>query len=307
MIPAVARTESTLGRWRTKLLKRIEPYILLAPALVFVVSLCVYPLVRMIQMSTHSMRFGESLYGTEFVGLANYAELLTSDGFWHSAKLSLVFTIVCLGTELILGMAIALLLNQKIAGRSLITACLIIPMVLMPSMVGMTWRLYFSFHGIVNWFIEVFGGTPLNWFSPELALPAAMIVDIWESTPFFILVLLAGLQSLPRDPFDAARVDGASPWQVLRYLILPMMGPLIIITSLLRLMDLMRLFDVIFTMFGGGPGNATETLPLNIYVVTSLRRNVGLGMAGSVMLILVTLVAAVGLVILLRRMRGVES
>ena len=297
------RSGATLYRMR-----RLQPYLLLAPALVFVVGLSAYPVVQMVQMSTRSLRFGQTLGTARPIGLGNYADLLASADFWHAAKLSLVFMVVCLAVELLLGMAIALLLNnQRIVGRSVITACLIIPQVLMPSMLGMTWRLYFAHEGIVNYFIQLLGGTPLNWYSPQLALPAVMVVDIWEWTPFFVLVLLAGLQSLPQEPFDAARVDGASPWQILRYIILPMMAPLMIIASLLRMMDLMRLFDVVFAMYGGGPGNATETLPLHIYVVTMLRRNVGMGLAGSIMLIVLTLIAAVGLVMLLRRMRRPEE
>jgi multiple sugar transport system permease protein len=175
---------------------------------------------------------------------------------------------------------------------------LIIPIVVMPSMVGMIWHLYFNYDGIINFLVETLIGTRYNWYGADLALLAVIIVDIWEWTPFFVLILLAGLQALPREPFEAARVDGASSWQIFRYVTLPMMAPLILTATILRLMDILRIFDVIFAMFAGGPGNATNTLPLYIYRVTMIARNIGRGSAASIMLIILI----VGLSFLLVRM-----
>jgi multiple sugar transport system permease protein len=113
-----------------------------------------------------------------------------------------------------------------------------------------------------------------------------MIVDIWEWTPFFMLIFLAGFQALPTEPFEAAKVDGASGWQVLRYLTLPLMAPLILTVSILRLMDILRIFDVIYVITGGGPGSATVTLPILVWRETMIARNIGRGSAVAVMLII---------------------
>jgi multiple sugar transport system permease protein len=160
----------------------------------------------------------------------------------------------------------------------------------MPSMVGMVWRLYFSFDGLVNFFLQTLTGVKLNWYGPDLALLAVIIVDIWEWTPFFVLILLAGLQALPHDPFEAARVDGASRWQSFWLITVPLMGPLLLTTIILRLMDVLRLFDVIFVMFSGGPGSATTTLPLYVYRTTLVAERLGRGSAASILLIMMIVV-----------------
>lgn len=170
-------------------------------------------------------------------------------------------------------------------------------------MVGLFWKLYFSYDGFVNFFIETVFNAKLNWYSTELALPAVILVDIWEWTPFYVLVLLAGLQTLPREPYEAAIVDGASSWQVLRYLTLPMMAPLILTATILRLMDVLRIFDVVYTMFAGGPGSATNTIPLFIYRTTMISRNVGRGSATSIMLMIIISSLTLLLIQLIERIR----
>ena len=132
---------------------------------------------------------------------------------------------------------------------------------------------------------------------------AVILVDIWEWTPFFILILLAGLQTLPVEPFEAARVDGASRWQSFAHLTLPMMLPLILTTLILRFMDVLRLFDVIFVMFSGGPGTATTTLPLYVYRTTLVQRDVGRGSAASIMLIIIIVALTVILIKLRERIK----
>ena len=274
-------------RTRTALLS----YSLILPAFLVVFALAAYGCFWLVRMSLVEMAFGAPWDRATWVGLDNYRWLLLSEHstFWESVRITALYMVGTLLPELVLGMTLALLLNQKILGRSLYTAILLIPLVVMPAMVGMVWRLYFSYDGLVNFFVESLFGTKLNWYGPQLALPAVIIVDIWEWTPFFVLILLAGLQALPQEPFEAARVDGASAWQVFRYVTLPMLSPVILTAAILRLMDILRIFDVIYAMFGGGPGRATTTLPLYIYRLTMVARNVGRGSAVSVMLILIIL------------------
>ncbi|HOG47656.1 MAG TPA: sugar ABC transporter permease [Anaerolineae bacterium] len=279
---------------------RVAPYALILPAFLVVFALAAYSCYWLVRMSGAEWSFGATWEKATPVGLENYRWLLfdRNSTLWESLRITAVFLVTTLVGELVIGFALALLLNAQIVGRSIYTAILIIPMVVMPSMVGMVWRLYFSFDGLINFFCETLFRVKLNWYGTSLALPAVIIVDIWEWTPFFVLIFLAGLQSLPREPYEAAIVDGASSWQILRKLTIPMLAPLILTATILRFMDILRIFDVIFVMFGGGPGTATTTLPLYIYRLTMVARNVGRGSAASVMLIILI----VGLTYLLIRL-----
>lgn len=283
----------------------IIPYSLILPAFLVVFALAAFSVFWLVRMSLSRWAFGAPWEQAVSVGLENYRWLLFDQHttFWESVRITGIYVAGTLGPELLIGLGLALLLNSKIIGRSIYTAILIIPIVVMPSMVGMVWRLYFSYDGLVNFFIETLFGTKLNWYGSKLALPAVILVDIWEWTPFFILILLAGLQALPREPFEAAKVDGASAWQMFRHVTLPMMAPLIMTATILRFMDVLRIFDVVFAMFGGGPGTATTTLPLYVWRTTMVARNLGRGSAVSVMLIIVIVATTFLLVRMFERVK----
>lgn len=285
--------------------KVIIPYLLLLPAFAVVFVLALYTCFWLVRMSLMEWSFGAPWERAKWIGLDNYLWLLFNQAtpLWNSIRITAFYVIGTILVELVLGLGLALLLNGKIVGRSFYTAILIIPIVVMPSMVGMFWRLYFSFDGLVNFFVESLFGLKLNWYGPELALPAVMIVDIWEWTPFFILIFLAGLQALPQEPFEAAIVDGASSIQMFRFVTFPLMAPLILTATILRLMDSLRIFDVIFVMFGGGPGSATTTLPILVYRLTMVARNLGRGSSVSIMLIILIVGLSVLLVRLFQRVR----
>lgn len=282
---------------------QLLPYSLILPAFCVVFVLAVLSFVWLTRMSLLRWTFGVPLSEANWAGLDNYRWLLFNEHstFRDSVGLTAVYIAGTLIPELFIGFGLALLLNRQIVGRSIYTAILIIPIVVMPSMVGLFWRLYFSYDGLVNFFIETLFSTKLNWYGPKLALPAVMIVDIWEWTPFFVLILLAGLQALPKEPYDAAVVDGASNLQLFRHITLPLMMPLLLTATLLRLMDLLRIFAVIFVMFGGGPGDATTTLPIYVYKVTMVMQNVGRGSAASIMLIILIVTLTFILIRLLER------
>ncbi len=267
----------------------LVPAVLILPAFAVVFTIAAYSAFSLFQLSTVKLTFGEPFRNAEAVGFENYQWLLTNQHstFWATLRVTVTYLLGTLIPELLLGFAIALLLNRKMRGNSLFTAVLIIPIVLMPSMVGLIGRLYFSYDGLVNYFFDILTGIRHNWYGKDLALLAVILVDVWEWTPFFILILLAGLQTLPVEPFEAARVDGASRWQSFTLITLPLMLPLILTTLILRFMDVLRLFDVIFVMFAGGPGTTTTTLPLYVYRTTLVQRDVGRGSAASVMLIVI--------------------
>lgn len=294
--------------WRGRKPDWLVPALLILPAFVVVFALAAYSAVWLLQLSLVDLTFGEPFRNAEWVGFEQYRWLLTNEHstFWASVRVTVLYLAGTLIPELLIGFAIALLLNRKMRGNSLFTAVLIIPIVLMPSMVGMIGRLYFNYDGLVNFFFESLTGIRHNWYGAQLALWAVVIVDIWEWTPFFILILLAGLQTLPVEPYEAARVDGASRWQSFVHLTLPLMLPLVLTTLILRFMDVLRLFDVIFVMFGGGPGTSTTTLPLYVYRNTLVLRNVGRGSAASIMLIII-IVSLTVILIKLRERIQVEA
>jgi multiple sugar transport system permease protein len=176
-------------------------------------------------------------------------------------------------------------------------------MVLMPAMVAMVWRLYFNYEGLVNWAIGLLSIDPVNWFSTDHALKAVIITDVWQWTPFFALLLIAGLQNVPRELTEAAEVDGASPLQLFARVKLPLLAPLIIIASTLRVMELIRQFDLAFIMFGGGPGKATEIMPLAVFRTTVQRLESGVGSALSIFLIIIVMAVALLFIHLMKRYR----
>jgi multiple sugar transport system permease protein len=240
------------------------PLLLLAPALFVLLSLSIYPLIYSISVSFQT----ETAGGIEW-GLKNFTRLL-SDNFFLTALLhTLVFAVSALILEFSIGLALALLLNGQIRGRGFFRAALLVPMMLPTVVVGVVWRLMLNSNfGAINGTLKRFGlnTEALTWTaSPRLAFLSVIAVDVWQWTPFVFLVLLAGLQAIPQEPYEAALIDGSNRWQTFRHVTLPLLKPAILIALLLRTMDLLRVFDQIFILTEGGPGFATETISLYIY------------------------------------------
>ena len=201
-----------------------------------------------------------------FIGFKNYVQMVTEDkNFWHGLKLTLTYTVVAVSIEFIIGFIIASLLNQKLKLVGLFRILLILPMVITPVVIGLTWRILYSpTFGLINYFLSLFGIQGKAWVADaQTALWAVIFVDVWQWTPFMFLMIYAGLQSLPTEPFDAALVDGASTIQTLRYITLPLLKNIIVLAVIFRSIDAFFAFDIIFMLTKGGPGTATQTL--NIY------------------------------------------
>jgi multiple sugar transport system permease protein len=237
---------------------------MLAPSLVLLLGVSVFPLAYSFDISLYSFRFG-SPFG--FVGLGNYVHLFRDPEFWGALWRTAAFTFFAVAIELLLGLALALLVSGEFVLKSVFRTIFMLPMVVTPVIVGITFRFIFTSDlGIVSYLTRRIFGTQFNFLStPALALPAVVVVNVWEWTSFMFLVLLAGLSSLPTEPFEAARVDGASPWQIFRDFTLPMLRPVILLAILIRTMDAFTTFDSIFILTGGGPGTSTETLSLYVY------------------------------------------
>lgn len=261
--------------------------LLLTPALAVLVGLSIYPLVYSIAISLQIQTSAGMTWGA-----GNFIRL-GSDGFFLTALIhTFVFAAAALVVEFTLGLGLALLLNQQIRGRGIFRATLLMPMMLPTVVVGVVWRLMLNPNfGAINGTLKRFGVNTdgLTWTaSPRLAFLSIIAVDVWQWTPFVFLVLLAGLQAIPQEPYEAALIDGSSAWQTFRHITLPLLKPAILIALLLRTMDLLRVFDQIFILTEGGPGFATETVSLYIYRTAFRFFDFGYAAAMSFVLLILT-------------------
>lgn len=240
---------------------------------------------------------------TSPVGLRNYQTILSDPVFYESLVNTLIYTVGAVGIEFMLGLAIALLLNMDVPGVRLVRAIVISPWTLSAVVVGLVWRMMFHANfGIVNYSLSLFGipmGS-INWLSdPNLAKASVVVGDVWQNTPFVALLLLSGLQMLPQEPYEAARVDGANPWQTLTMITLPMLKPAILAVVVFRLIFALREFTIPWTMTSGGPGTSTQVLSMYLYRRVFVSFDFGGGAAVGVILLALTVVLSY---LLVRRM-----
>lgn len=224
----------------------------------------IFPIVFTIYLSLNdwNMLSGGAI---TFVGLRNYAEMLANKRFWSAVIRTIYFTVLAVGLETILGVAVALVLERKFVGKGVAKLILLLPMVTTPVAIGLAWTLFYEpTIGLANYVLRTFGLPASNWIASNTAvIPSLAVVDIWEWTPMIALISMAGLASLPAEPFESAMVDGASAFQRLRHITLPLLGSTIIVAIVLRGIEGLKTFDIIYVMTAGGPGQASETL--NIY------------------------------------------
>src|SRR6185312_17467437 len=236
--------------------------------------------------------------------LANFARLASDQFFLAALAHTLFYATAALTVEFLLGLGLAVLMNSKLRGRGFFRALLLIPMMLPAVVVGVVWRLLLNpNYGPINSGLRAAGMNTdlLTWTAtPKLAMFSVILVDCWQWTPFMFLVLLAGLQAIPQEPYEAAMIDGASAWQTFRHVTLPLLRPAMLIALLLRTMDLLRVFDQIFILTEGGPGLATETLGLYIYRTAFRFSNFGYAAAMSFVLLIITNIISAGYIRLLQ-------
>jgi multiple sugar transport system permease protein len=277
-------------------LERRHFLVLLGPTLLVLLGLLAFPTVYVLIVSLRDFQLTAGPTADHpLVGLENYASLLSDPAFFAALGRSLLFTVTSVGLTFVLGLAIALLLNRRdIPGVGFTRTVILVPLILTPLVIGATYRFMLETdNGIVNEILGFVGLGPVPFLAdPTWAMVSVILVDAWQWTPFATLVLLAGLESLPAEPFEAARVDGASRWSTLWYITLPLLAAPIAVVLLIRTMDAFREFDKIFIMTAGGPGTATETLPLFLYRIGFQDFDMGSASAtGLVMLIIVTIVS----------------
>ena len=239
-------------------------FLFIGPAVVWILAFTIFPLLYALYTSLYSFRFGQR-FG--FTGLENFARLFSDSNLLSSLRITLTFVVGTVTVEMVLGVALALLLSREIRGSNVIRGVATLPLFATPVAVGyLAITLYYERNGPLNSLIRALGGENIPWLSdPSWALVAVILVDIWQWTPFVFLITLAGLQSLPSELYDAARVDGASAAQNFRFLTLPLLAPLLWLILLLRMVEAFRVFDIPVSLTLGGPGRATEVYSLYTY------------------------------------------
>ena len=279
--------------------KQWEPLGFASPSLVLIALVIVFPLAYSFYLSLQNFDLSVGP-DYEYVGVANYAEALLRDGrFLGSVWNTGVIIVPSLILELLLGLGIALLLNRVLVGRPLVTALLAIPAMVSPVMAAMAWRMMFGVkYGAVNNLGRQLGllDVYFDWFSsPLISVVAIVLVEVWHNTAFMMLVLLAGLQAIPQELYDAARADGASPRQSFWFITLPLLKFTMAVGLMIRLIDLTKLFGLIFVLTFGGPGGSTETVAFNTYLVGFSDFRMSYAAALSYIIILGVLILTVAL------------
>ena len=258
-----------------------------------------YPVIDAFYLSFYDWDLGTPFSKAPFVGLTHFKRLLFDPAVHESVWVTLKFGFFTITIEMALGTALALMLEKPLRGASLFRTIFILPLMVSPVVVGLVWRYLFDARvGWINYYLgEWFGIEPLVWLGqPELAFFAIVITDIWQWTPFIFIIVLAGLQALPREVVEAATIDGVNWHQQIFLIKLPMIKSILIIALLMRLIDVFRALEVMYIMTGGGPGRATELLSLHIYNRAFDTQQ--LGYASAISVLLIVIVFALSLAIL---------
>ncbi|MEM8596287.1 MAG: sugar ABC transporter permease [Pseudomonadota bacterium] len=275
---------------RRAVANRLTPYLFMAPAVAIMVIALLYPLLYMMWGSFRDWDPTQTIGEAEFVGLRNYIALWNDPAFRESLSVTLIFAVTVVTVEMVLGVGLALLLDRNIRGMSLLRTLFIMPMMIAPVVVGLMWRyMYHPTVGVFNTTLESLGLPKVDWLGQN-ALMSVIIADIWQWTPFIFILSLAALQSLPRSALEAARIDGATAWQQIRYIKLPMMAPVLIVTALLRLIDAFKVLEVILVLTEGGPGLSTEIVALRISRTATEFRELGVAAAMSNYLLMLLMI-----------------
>jgi ABC-type sugar transport system permease subunit len=267
----------------------------LLPSFFFVALFSIFPIVESLRLSFYRMILTLPWLGQRMVGWENYRDLLTDPVALASIRTTLIFIAVTIPLELLVGLGIALVLNEMFRGRGLLRAVVLIPWAVPTVVASQMWRFIFNDrYGLVNFML--FGADTSRYWAPlahpHFALAAIMVAEIWKTTPFAALIILAGLQSIPDDLYEAASVDGATPWQKFRHLTLPLLKPALLLALLFRTSDALRVFDLVFVMTQGGPADATNVLQFYGYKKTFAEGMIGYGSAIAVTVFFMSLVLA---------------
>lgn len=270
------------------------------PAALVVVAIILFPWLFTVYVSAFDWRLGGE---RRWVGLANYVQLFTDARFGWAMLRTLFYTILAVVLPMLLGLAAALAFQRKFPLRGLARTVFILPMMATPVAVALVWTMMFHPQlGVLNWLLVQVGLPPSLWvYSADTVIPTLVLVEVWHWTPLVMLLILGGLASLPIDPYEAAKIDGASPWQAFRHITLPLLAPFIVVALIIRTIDALKAFDTIYVITQGGPGQASETINIFLYLQAFAFYNVGY--ASAVVVVFFLLILGLAALLLWTRQR----
>jgi multiple sugar transport system permease protein len=294
-----AASESAASRDREWRRPSYWPFVV--PALIVVLAVIIFPWLFTIWMSLHEWKVGSP---TTFVGLANYVRLPNDPRFVEAIGHTMLYTALSVLLPLMFGTFAAVVFHQKFPARGFLRGIFIMPMMATPVAIALVWTMMFHPQlGILNYLLSLVGLPAQVWvFHPATVIPSLVLVETWQWTPLVMLIVLGGLAAIPAEPYESAQIDGASIWQVFRYITLPLITPFLFIAAMIRMIDAVKSFDIIFAITQGGPGSASETINLYLYSVAFTYYDIGYGSAIAV--VFFALIVALAAVLLHLRQRA---
>src|SRR3954447_17213209 len=279
------------------------PFVL--PALIVVLAVIVFPWVFTIWMSLHEWKVGAP---TTFVGLANYVRLPNDPRFVEAVGHTLVYTALSVVLPLVFGTLAAVVFHQKFPLRGFLRGIFIMPMMATPVAIALVWTMIFNPQlGVLNYLLSLVGIPPQLWVThPATVIPSLVLVETWQWTPLVMLIVLGGLAAIPTEPYESAMIAGSSFWQVFRFITLPLIMPFLFIAGMIRMIDAVKSFDIIFAITQGGPGSASETINIYLYSVAFSYYDLGYGSAIAVVFFLLIVLLAAMLLYLRQRTQWSE-
>ncbi|EGP57942.1 ABC transporter, membrane spanning protein (sugar) [Agrobacterium tumefaciens F2] len=271
------------------------------PALVVISAVIVFPWVFTLWMSAHRWTLGQE---QSFIGFENYIRLASDGRFWESLWHTLIYTVLSVVTPLFLGTLAALVFDAQFPLRGFLRGVFVMPMMATPVAIALVWTMMFHPQlGVLNYLLSFIGIGPLEWiYNQSTVIPSLVLVETWQWTPLVMLIVLGGLAAVPREPYESAEIDGANAWQKFRYLTMPMIAPFLMIAVIIRSIDAVKSFDIIYAMTQGGPGTASETINIYLYNTAFAYYDIGYGSAMAVVFFII--IVALSFVLLMVRQRS---
>ncbi|MCZ7502116.1 carbohydrate ABC transporter permease [Agrobacterium sp. ST15.13.015] len=271
------------------------------PALVVISAVIVFPWVFTLWMSAHRWTLGQE---QSFIGFENYIRLASDARFWESLWHTLIYTVLSVVAPLFLGTLAALVFDAQLPLRGFLRGVFVMPMMATPVAIALVWTMMFHPQlGVLNYLLSFIGIGPLEWiYNQSTVIPSLVLVETWQWTPLVMLIVLGGLAAVPREPYESAEIDGANAWQKFRYLTMPMIAPFLMIAVIIRSIDAVKSFDIIYAMTQGGPGTASETINIYLYNTAFAYYDIGYGSAMAVVFFII--IVALSFVLLMVRQRS---
>jgi len=266
-------------------------WLYIGPAAAVMAAACLYPVLSALQLGFYDWSMGTPWSAARWVGWDSFITAFGNPRVWSSLWTTLLFTVVCVSAEMLIGIALALALEKPVRGTAVFRTLFILPMMIAPIAVGLIWRYMFDAQfGVINALLQTLGFDAMTWLAdPTLAFAAIVIADIWQWTPFVFIMVVAALANVDASVIEASRMDGANWWQMTLKVKLPMIAHVLAITLMMRLVDAFRVLEVIYVLTFGGPGDATEILSLHIYKTAFVGQQLGVAAAVSVLLLVVVM------------------